>query len=854
MEKIQRHLIILSSLISMAVVGAPFQQPGYHYLSPKPEATEVSRYARILLRFADFSPEHLQNLPAMIRLTGANGVTYRGSSSVASDNRTIVFVPEQPFEPAETIHVHLLPIFSGDKRLAPLEYTFQVSRLESCEPPQDHLRVSSLQKSSKTGGQAMIMPNGVSVPSDFPHVEVFVNNSPAVGYIFINNWGNPYYNMMLEPDGSPVWYQRSSDERRDMKVQKNGLITMLVRQGYPFGQGHIAMDNTYTVVDSFYAVDGCSTDEHELQILENGFYLLFGLRTINVDMSKIIAGGKKNARVSETGIQEFTPEGELIFHWRAWDHFDPRDMIGFSPDDQPTDNSFRFPHMNSIDVDDDGHLILSSKRLSEVTKIHRQTGEIIWRLGGANNEFTFINDPLNGFNSQHSVCALGDGRYTIFDNGCLHDPPLSRALEYKIDAEAKTATLVWSYVENPPTYAIHMGNVQRLPNGNTLINWAVEDLPKAQEIRPDGTVAFEMNFVDKFKTYRAFKFPWDGVAKQPALFVEPQVDNVTLIFNKFGDPNVDFYNIYAGRGANPTQVVASSKETLYKLTNLENRRRYFIRVTAVDKQGNESPFSNQEQVVVDIIQPGEEMVDNGTFADGKNNWDWLVRNGAQATWSIENSAAFISITNGGANDHDIQLTQAGIVVVQGRDYFFEFDAWADAPRTIEAKIAQNGGAFTDYSQLGLTALSRSAKRFSCRFRMTESSDTDARIVFNVGANTSDVHIANVSAKMVGETHVGEPSVATPDAVQLLDNYPNPFNSRTTIRFTAPEKSDMTVTLYNILGAQVHSRHAGWVNSGSHAITLKVDDLPSGVYLYRLSARNINGAVSYSHVKKMTLLR
>ena len=846
--KNQKYIIfILLALVATCLASLPHSQLGYQYLSPRPDATEVSKHATIIIRFAA-SPAYLSNIQEMIRVHGENGDLYTGQIKIASDNKTVIFTPDSPFVEGEIVHVEIAPRFHQNEGIVNIDYTFTVSQQETNEIIRQK-NEPHLSKPVATMGQPTIMPNGVSVPSDFPHVEVTVNDNPADGYIFINNWGDSHYNIMLEPDGSPVWYQRTPDERRDMKVQKNGLVTMLVRQGYSFGQGHIALDNTFTVVDSFFAAQGYSTDEHELQVLENGHYLLFGLRTMTVDMSKILPGGKTNARISETGIQEFTPQGDLIFHWRAWDNFDPVDMIGFS-DDLPTNSSFRFPHMNSIDIDDDGHIILSSKRLSEVTKIHRQTGEMIWRLGGANNEFTFIDDPLDGFSMQHSVRVLGNGHYTIFDNGVFHDPQLSRALEYKIDTSNMTATLVWSYQrQKQPIYAFHMGNVQRLPNGNSLINWAVQDMPKAQEVRPDGTTAFEINFVDRFKTYRTFKFQWKGVVQKPVLVVESQADNVTLIFNKFGDDNVDYYNIYAGRGINPTTVVATSKTTIAKLYDLENRRRYFIRVTAVDKDGNESDFSNQEQVVVNSISPGTEMVDNGDFSGGKTSWDWLVRNGAQATWSVEDGTARISITNGGDDDHDIQLTQAGITLVQGREYDFEFDASADNPRTIEAKIAQNGGSFTNYSGLGATALSRSSQRIAYRFRMDETTDSDARIVFNVGASTSDVYIRNVSVKMVEDTQVQNQD-QSPDEFKLVGNYPNPFNGQTNIRFAIPEETIVRLDLYNILGQFEKNITNERYESGFHSVRLDASDLSSGVYFSRMTT----GSKKYHGVHKLVLMK
>ncbi|MHC4657344.1 MAG: aryl-sulfate sulfotransferase, partial [Planctomycetota bacterium] len=125
-----------------------------------------------------------------------------------------------------------------------------------------------------------------------------------------------------------------------------------------------------------------------------------------------------------------------------------------------------------------------------VTKINSDTGEIIWRLSGAHSDFTFVNDPLNGFRNQHAIRSTGNGRYLLFDNGNLHSPSVSRAVEYELDLDAMTATVVWEFREMPDVYSHYMANTQRLPNGNTLINWAVGSLPKLTEVRPDGTKAF----------------------------------------------------------------------------------------------------------------------------------------------------------------------------------------------------------------------------------------------------------------------------------------------------------------------------------------------------------------------------
>ena len=90
-----------------------------------------------------------------------------------------------------------------------------------------------------------------------------------------------------------------------------------------------------------------------------------------------------------------------------------------------------------------------------------------------------------------------------------------------------------------------MGNARRLANGNTLINWAIGDRPKATEVRPDGSKAYEMNFAEEYHSYRVFRFPWHGVVSRPNLIIEPYLNQLALIFNKFGDKDVAYYRIYA---------------------------------------------------------------------------------------------------------------------------------------------------------------------------------------------------------------------------------------------------------------------------------------------------------------------
>ncbi len=227
-----------------------------------------------------------------------------------------------------------------------------------------------------------------------------------------------------------------------------------------------------------------------------------------VRMDTIVQGGDSAAYVFGLVVQELDELKNVIFQWRSWDHFAITDA---TDDIDLTQHSIDYVHGNAIEVDYDGNLLISCRNMDEITKIDRQTGDIIWRLGGLeakNNQFQFINDPIT-FSHQHDVRRLPNGNITLFDNGNLHAPPITRSLEYRIDEENRIAELEWKYNNEPPTYAPTMGSTRRLANNNTIIGWGHHfDSRKVSEITPDGTTALEVIFPDSLVNYRAFKFPW----------------------------------------------------------------------------------------------------------------------------------------------------------------------------------------------------------------------------------------------------------------------------------------------------------------------------------------------------------
>ena len=88
----------------------------------------------------------------------------------------------------------------------------------------------------------------------------------------------------------------------------------------------------------------------------------------------------------------------------------------------------------------------------------------------------------------------------------------------------------------------------------------------------------------------------------------------------------------------------------------------------------------------------------------------------------------------------------------------------------------------------------------------------------------------------------------PTTFSLSQNYPNPFNPTTTIVFALPRRSQVNMTLYNILGQTVATLVDEELSAGEYEVTLNGNDLSSGVYFYRMIAGE------FVQGKKLVLLK
>ena len=142
---------------------------------------------------------------------------------------------------------------------------------------------------------------------------------------------------------------------------------------------------------------------------------------------------------------------------------------------------------------------------------------------------------------------------------------------------------------------------------------------------------------------------------------------------------------------------------------------------------------------------------------------------------------------------------------------------------------------------------------------TYLANRDANIAALVDSitNATALHIPfdSLSERITAEDLVSVETYSKniPDQYYLSSNYPNPFNPSTTIRFGLPEQSEVTLSIFNILGQKVYEETAKNLAAGEHSFNFIASQLSSGIYIYNIHAVGVNGK-DFTASKKMMLLK
>jgi len=217
--------------------------------------------------------------------------------------------------------------------------------------------------------------------------------------------------------------------------------------------------------------------------------------------------------------------------------------------------------------------------------------------------------------------------------------------------------------------------------------------------------------------------------------------------------------------------------------------------------------------------------------------------------AVEEGEYVVSISDGGTNSWDVHFGQSGLPVEHGYEYMVSFDAYADAPRQISPLVGKNGEPWTVYSDAAPASLTTTRQTYSFTFTMTEPTDMQSRLGFDIGGDDANVYFDNILLRKSEAINTSSIFSETPfTSLPALRIYPNPFQYETSFHYTLEDPAMVSIRIFNLNGQEVATIEYGFRLKGDHIIQWAATDLSAGIYFCQLLAGE------NSEIRKLVLLQ
>jgi Arylsulfotransferase (ASST)/Secretion system C-terminal sorting domain/Bacterial Ig-like domain len=854
---------------------ADISESKYQYLYPVPNSILVSPKTNIIIRYGENINSRTVSV-SLISVIGSISGPHNGNFLLSDDNQTMVFNPSSPFVYNETVYVMLKNGIKTSSNIFLPECIFNFKIVQG-EVPQDNS--TDFNNYDKT----IIPQTSFSTSNYLPQPTITVDsvNNPSPGYIFLATWDRnspnhlyANYIFILDSAGSIVDSIRINGAPFDFKIQPNGYLSYAKGNysGIVPGAGedlwHYVLDSTIAVVDSFQMKNGYETDFHEFLYLPNGHAMMMSYHKIPYDMSKIILGGQPNATLVIDVIQEQDRDKNVIFEWRCLDYIPITNSTNSSDssDVDLTQQQVHYATLNGFDLDNDGNILASFREFSEIMKISRTTGQILWRMGGKSTEFTFYNEhPENYpfyYSRQHNVERLPNGDISIFDNGDLYKN--SRAAEYSVDEINKTATLVseFHYPASLGRIASALaGNAEKLPNGGWFVSYGMlYPAPIGQlqhnivESHSDSSLALVITLPPNILAYRAYKLPWKELIQRP----------------------FDFFDNLAEGNNYPDNNHPKNTGIIIHYDSLNNEQ-YMGATLERIPYGPVNPVFNGK---APIVYPVSVLYKNFAGIQSQKaifNVDLTkypeIKHPASTSFymrdSVNHTFALLLTSYDNVNNKLIATVRNFGEIIFGEP---DVTPTANIPLPFEparsdtVNVTSNDSLYVKWTGQGLYDSFRVQVSKDSLFN-TVLIDSTLKSSLMAIHNLEDTiyywHVSAIVNSVSGtwtdawsfkidttSTTVGieESKNSLPQNYFLSQNYPNPFNPSTIINYEIPKSSLVKLKVYDILGRELVVLVNEVKPAGRYKIIFNASNYSSGVYFYKIEAGN------FSKINKMVLLK
>lgn len=516
-----------------------------------------------------------------ISVNGSSSGSHGGRVMSDSDGRGGSFVPDKPFTPGErvTVSTHLNIVGSGNGT-----FHFRVAT------PAGHIPFRPFRPSGRVSGDVYHFH---SYPQINP-IAVKVNRQSsrtAHGYIFVTPWYGPVQNgvMILDSEGKLVWFKavpryNMASDFREQTYQGKSVLTWW--QGY-FGAGvgsgeDVINDTSYNQIGTVQAGNGLTADLHDFEITPQNTALVVSEEPVVWNASSIHQS--THAVIFNSVVQEIDiPTGLVLFQWDSLDHIPLNASYTHFP--RPG-HPFDWFHLNSVQQDRDGNLIISARSTSAIYKVDHRSGHVIWTLGGKHSNFKFGSGASPAFQHDAIVRSSNDGEMTIFDNGAglFNAHKQSRALYLRLSVGSKTATEIGELDHSPSLLSQFGGSVQELTGGDSFVGWGAE--PYFSEFNSHSQEIFDARFKDTNASYRAYRFRFNGFPKTvPRVATSSGGRRTTVWVSWNGDTRASKWRVLAGSSSSSLRSAATVARSGFE-TAIGISRTTFVQVQALDSKGH----------------------------------------------------------------------------------------------------------------------------------------------------------------------------------------------------------------------------------------------------------------------------
>jgi hypothetical protein len=547
------------------------------YVSPAPATGTASPYTQISFLGAP------AGRIGEVSVIGERSGRHAGRLQDYSQGDGASFVPTRPFDAGERVVVHAA-IAAGDAARRVVSFDFHV------DTPYPTASVPDFPnpRASPADYQSFDTASGIQAP--VLNVTT-ADRDPGAGDVFTTNGPGPgrYGAFIYTPQGRLVWFRQLSGglSAENLSVQSyEGQPVLTFWQGrvpsLGFGQGEdLVMDSHYRVIAKVPGGNGLRADLHDFQIEPGHVSYTTAFNPIRCDLSAV--GGARDGAILDNVVQEIDMKTGLVrWEWHSLDHVGVAESETGAPKGATPWDWF---HINSIDRQPDGMVLISARSTWACYQLDGATGEVLWRLGG--NKSSFEMGPGTRMAWQHDCRLLPDGTLTAFDDGS--NPPVhhrSRALRMALDAKARRARLLAAYVHPSGLLSASQGNMQTLPDGNAVVGYG--SVPEVSEYSGDGSLLFDAHLSLQMDSYRAFRFPWTGhPASPPAAAANlNSTGEETIVHASWnGATDVVFWRVLAG--SVPTAMTAQTTVPAsdFESSAILSSKQAYVALQALDKAG-----------------------------------------------------------------------------------------------------------------------------------------------------------------------------------------------------------------------------------------------------------------------------